>query len=145
MFALSMMQLRITASVLWMRTRKETRYMKNLFSWICLLVVMSLACQMSAAVPAVTVPTIAPTPAPTSTLETDDGIIPPSIALRQYTVCAWTLYVRGGPGTGWRVLDVLERGEVVTVREWSHNGNGWAMIGTARWVNGDYLQKRDCQ
>lgn len=78
----------------------------------------------------------------------DAGDVPGYWVPAWYVVCAAeTLNVRGGPEDGATWLDVLPNGERVWVREWSHNGNGWAMISdqpggwpySPQWVNGDYL------
>lgn len=78
-----------------------------------------------------------PTAAPI--IEAEEAIPTP---LQTYTVCTDTLRVRGCPSTSCSELRYLKENATVRVREWSHNGNGWAMIEPAEWVNGDYLCHR---
>ncbi len=55
-----------------------------------------------------------------------------------------SLNVRTGPGTGYRVVDTLQRGEVVEVSEC--NGAGWCMIqhrGPDGWVSARYLNQAE--
>ncbi len=57
----------------------------------------------------------------------------------EWYVCTESLHIRSSPTEDSRSLGFLVYGDPAYVREWSHNGNGWAMIAPARWVNGDYL------
>jgi hypothetical protein len=67
----------------------------------------------------------------------------PTASNQAWEVCnAEILRVRGCPMTTCSEIRYLKGGDGVTVREWSHNGNGWAMIAAAEWVNGDYLCRR---
>jgi hypothetical protein len=97
---------------------------------LILLVLVSLACQTSAAVtPTRSVPTAirravsAPTPAPVG----------------EWVVCRtpW-LNVRNTPDRFGDVVSVKNEGEFVPVYEWRE---GWARIARAKWVNGKYLCK----
>jgi hypothetical protein len=90
-----------------------------------------------------TLPTVTGTPIPATfqpQIPSQDGEATRN-APSDYVVCNTEtgLNVRGRPADEGDVLYVLEPGTKVHVREWSKTGNGWAMIETARWVNGDYL------
>jgi uncharacterized protein YgiM (DUF1202 family) len=116
--------------------------------FVLLLLAAQLACMESAVLdPAPPTAVVSPgVPSPVA-LNVDEMIVVsaglPSVfepAFDMREVCAIELLnVRGGPGTQWPVIGQLKAGEVVRVREWSHNGNGWAMIAVVEWVNGDYL------
>lgn len=56
---------------------------------------------------------------------------------RWFTICAdQAVDVHGSPGPDALITGQLHEGDRVRVREWSHNGNGWAMIAPAQWING---------
>ena len=76
--------------------------------------------------------TTTPPPTPTAIRS-----VPTRIA--EWVVCTDALHIRTAPKDTATILGFLENGTPVYVREWSHNGNGWAMIAPAKWVNGDYL------
>jgi hypothetical protein len=107
---------------------------------ILILALASLACGQAAMATA-----MEPAVTPVTAVESYAGDEVPTPS-RSWTVCAWTLNVRAAPSTSAMVYDdeALERGQVVAVREWSRNGNGWAMIAPGRWVNGDYLSRDGC-
>lgn len=64
-------------------------------------------------------------------------VVPTRIA--EWYVCTESLHIRSSPTEDSRSFGFLVFGDPAYVREWSRNGNGWAMIAPARWVNGDYL------
>ena len=103
------------------------------------LVILALAMLACGTVSAIATPDPAATATSQEIVEVGadvEIVTPPHV---YWTVCAETLYVRGSPRTTSAPIRWLQRGEQVRVREWSRNGNGWAMIAPAEWVNGDYL------
>lgn len=52
------------------------------------------------------------------------------------TVTAYALNVRAGPGVDFDRVDLLRRGDTVTILE---EQNGWYRIGENRWVSGTYI------
>jgi len=115
--------------------------------WIAFLILIFFLCVVSLAC-SIPVSSIPPTPTETATAQpvyipatetspTEYEYIPHPT---KWYVCAdEALNVRGAPDDNATILYQLQNGDVVRVREWSHNGNGWAMIQPANWVNGDYL------
>lgn len=99
------------------------------------IVLATLACGQSAL--ALPTPTQTAIPQSAQTVEAEETAPTPNA--RAWTVCADTLRVRGCPMTSCSEVRYLRQGDTVIVREWSSNGNGWAMIQAAEWVNGDYL------
>lgn len=96
---------------------------------------ISLACQLSAVGGGV--------PSSPALPPAGEGIeyVADVITVPQYQSCEVTarefLNVRGGPSVSWSVDRQLKHGDKVTVTDWE---KGWAMIGAAEWVNGDYLK-----
>jgi len=107
--------------------------------WIGIITVCLLltACQFSAIAPA---PKTAALPKKGAVTEYDI-VYPPAPGTATWAVTAYALNVRSCPSTTCKVIRILDRGEVVTIREWSKTGSGWAMIAPAEWVNGDFLYK----
>lgn len=94
--------------------------MKNLYNWICSLVLISLACQMSAA-------QAAPMKeATTEVLPATPTVPTASVLVRE--VCAESLHVRASPMgevRGW-----LENGQMVRVYL---PVDGWSQIAAGKW------------
>ncbi len=67
------------------------------------------------------------------------AVLSPAAAQQTGTVTANSLNVRSGPGTNFRVVGVLRRGEQVTILERS---GGWLRVAAGRdrgWVAGNYI------
>lgn len=60
------------------------------------------------------------------------------MASNTYSVTASKLNVRSGPSTNYSVVGTLNNGDIVTVLG---NSNGFANIGTNKWVSSNYLKK----
>lgn len=110
--------------------------MKNNKILILLISVFLLACGISVGA-AKTVNTVNTANLIYTSTPTAIRVSPTRIA--EWYVCTESLHIRSSPTENSRSLGFLFYGDPAYVREWSRNGNGWAMIAQARWVNGDYL------
>jgi len=61
----------------------------------------------------------------------------PSTIKKTGKVTASVLNVRKGPGTGYKVVDTLEKGKTVTIYE---TKNGFYRIGENKWVSAEYVK-----
>lgn len=96
--------------------------MKNLYSWICLLALFSLACQASAAQAA---------PMKEATTEsppTASPTVPAQVRGESRTVCAESLWVRVEPMGERR--GVVSQGETLQVLE---PVDGWSQVAAGKW------------
>lgn len=66
----------------------------------------------------------------------------PAWAAQVQYVTATSLNVRAGPGTGYRILGALRRGDRVSVVASDGRWRRFSYEGRAAWVHGDYLESR---
>lgn len=66
----------------------------------------------------------------------------PARAAQVQYVTAASLNVRAGPGTGYRILGALQRGDRVSVVATDGRWRRFSYEGRAAWVHGDYLESR---
>jgi len=94
--------------------------MKNLYSWICLLALISLGCKMSAALSI-------PQPARTKQAEASVPTVPTATVFDR-EVCAESLWVRDAPmGVRRGGFEIGDRVEVFAAVD------GWAQIASGKW------------
>ncbi len=79
-------------------------------------------------------PTVSPTPKPTPTTA---PVIETAEEATYYATAQ--VNVRSGPGTGYDIVDTLERG--ATVRVVASTSNGWKKIGESRYLTSSYVSK----
>lgn len=65
----------------------------------------------------------------------------PAMAATTYRVTADVLNVRSGPGTSYRILGTLRRGQTVSVTDTSGAWRKFSYEGRAAWAHGDYLSR----